>query len=300
MISRTRAAAIIGPVALLRTEPRGIITDDPEAAVADVLDAFLIPPERPPLGVHPTASVAPTATLGGGVAIGAGAVLHAGVRIGERTVIHEGVTLGRQVTVGEDCEIFDHCVVYDRCSVGDRVILHAGVVIGADGFGYLFRDGRHRKLAHIGTVVIEDDVEIGANTCVDRGKLGATRIGRGSKIDNLVMVAHNVRIGPLCVLAGQCGLSGSVRLGTGVALGGQAGVVHGVRVGDGVKAAAQSGIIGDIKTGAVVFGMPARDRLKAMRDAARVRKLGELFEQVADLKQRVAQLEAATDHPKHG
>ncbi|HVP09752.1 MAG TPA: UDP-3-O-(3-hydroxymyristoyl)glucosamine N-acyltransferase [Phycisphaerae bacterium] len=290
------AAAVIGTEALLAGDPRGIIVSDPELAFAQILELFGLPYEAPSPGIHPTAVVHPQAHLASGVAVGALAVIHSGAQIGENTVIHEGVSIGKDVRIGRNSAIHDRCVIYDRCEIGHNVIIHAGTVIGADGFGYIFRDGQHRKVPQIGTVIIEDDVEIGANSCIDRAKLGATRIGRGSKIDNLVMVAHNVRIGPLCVLAGQVGLSGSVRLGAGVALGGQVGISHGIRLGDGVQAGAQSGIIGDIADGEIVWGTPARERMGVLRDQARVRKLAAVFDQVAKLEQRVADLEAATDH----
>lgn len=295
-----RAAAIIGTEQLLCGDARGILVADPEAALANVLDRFLIQPERPEIGRHPSAVIHPTAQLGENVAIGACAVIHAGTTVGDGTVIHEGVSLGRGVRVGRACEIYDHCVIYDRCRLGDRVILHAGVVVGADGFGYIFREGLHRKLAHLGTVVIEDDVEIGANACVDRAKVGATIVGRGSKIDNLVMIAHNCRIGPLCLLAGQVGLAGSVRLGVGVALGGQAGVVDGMTLGDGVRVACQTGVIGDIPSGQVIMGFPARERMSVLRDQARIRKLPKLTVEIAELRRRVEELEAAADHRRSG
>lgn len=297
-IAESKAAVIVGNEKTVGDDTRGLLVADPELAIAEILDFFMIAQDAPPAGVHPSAVVHSTARLGAHAAIGAHAVLHAGVQLGENSIIHEGVSLGRDVKVGNNSVIYDRVVVYDRCQIGDRVTIHAGSVIGADGFGYIFRDGRHRKTAHIGTVIIEDDVEIGANSCVDRAKIGATRIGRGTKIDNLVMVAHNVQIGPLCVLAGQSGLSGSVRLGAGVALGGQVGISHGIRIGEGAQIGAQSGVIGDIEAGQVLFGTPAQDRTSVFRDYARVRKLSRLFEQVAELSRRVAELEAATDHPK--
>jgi UDP-3-O-[3-hydroxymyristoyl] glucosamine N-acyltransferase len=296
LLPTTQAGAIIGTERLLGGDARGLIVDDPELAIAQVLELFLVPYESPGPGIHPTAVVHPAARLGSGVAVGALAVVHAGAKVGDRSVIHEGVSIGKDVRIGHDTVIHDRCVIYDRCEIGNNVIIHAGAVIGADGFGYIYRDGKHRKIPQIGTVIIEDDVEIGANTCIDRAKLGATRIGRGSKIDNLVMVAHNVRIGPLCILAGQCGLSGSVRLGAGVALGGQVGIIHGIRVGDGAQAGARSCIIGDVAEGEIVWGTPARERISVLRDQARVRKLTVFFEQVAKLEQRVADLEAAADH----
>jgi UDP-3-O-[3-hydroxymyristoyl] glucosamine N-acyltransferase len=291
-----QAAAVIGAEALLGGDPRGIVVADAELALALVLDRFAVPPERPRPGVHPTAIIHQGVQIGGEVRIGAFAVVHRGVSIGDQTIIHEGVSIGRGVRIGRNCEIFDRCVVYDRCRIGDRVTIHAGAVIGADGFGYIFRDGRHRKLAHIGTVIIEDDVEIGANTTIDRAKVGATIIGRGSKIDNLVMIAHNVRVGPLCVIAGQVGLAGSVRLGAGVALGGRAGVSHGLRLGDGVRAAAGVLAIGDIPAGQVIMGYPAKERMTFLREQARLAKLPKLVEEVAELRRRVKQLEAAANH----
>jgi UDP-3-O-[3-hydroxymyristoyl] glucosamine N-acyltransferase len=298
-LTASLAGAVIGTEALLDGDRRGIVVDDPELAIAEVLDRFLIPNQPPAPGVHPSAVVHETAELAANVAVGAGAVIQAEARIGENTVIHEGVSVGRGVRIGRDCQVYDRCVVYDRCEIGDRVVFHAGVVIGADGFGYIFREGRHRKLAHLGTVIVEDDVEIGANACVDRAKLGATRIGRGSKIDNLVQVAHNVELGPLCILAAQVGLSGSSRLGPGVTLGGQVGVSDGVVIGEGVQGGAQSGIMGNVAAGQVVSGMPARDMMTTLRNQARVRRLPKLLEEVSELKRRVAELEAAADSREH-
>ena len=299
-LAETRAAAVIGSEKLIASYPRGIVVSDPDVAVAEILDKFLIPQEPPEPGIHPQAIVHSSAKLGRDVRIGAFAVIHPEATIGERTIVHEGVTIGRRVAIGSDCTIYDRCVLYDRSILGNRVILHAGVVIGADGFGYIFRNQGHRKLAHIGNVIIEDDVEIGPNSVVDRGKLGPTRIGRGTKIDALVMVGHNVQIGPLCVLAGQAGLSGSVRLGAGVALGGQVGISHGIVLGDQARVGAQSGVMSDIPAGTTFFGTPAEESSAAMRAVARVRRLQKLHEEVARLAGRVKALEAATDDRKHG
>ncbi len=297
-VAESKAALIVGSEETLGRDVRGLVVSDPELAIAEILDFFLVAPESPALGVHPTAVVHASVKLGASTSVGAHAVLHSGVQIGDHSIIHEGVSLGRDVKVGRNSVLYDRVVVYDRCEIGDRVTIHAGSVIGADGFGYIYRDGRHRKTAHIGIVIIEDDVEIGANSCVDRAKIGATRIGRGSKIDNLVMVAHNVQTGPLCLLAALSGLSGSVRLGSGVALGGQVGISHGIRIGDGAQIAAQSGVMMDIEAGQVAFGTPAQNRTEAFRDIARIRKLSRLFEQITELSRRVAELEAATNHPK--
>lgn len=296
-LSQTCAGAIVGREALVGPTGRGIISDDPELAIAEILDLFHPAPCRPQPGIHPTAVVDPSVKIGTNCRIGACAVIHERAAIGANTIIHEGVSIGRDVAIGRDCEIFDRCVIYDRCQIGDRVAIHAGAVIGADGFGFIFRDGRHRRNAHIGTVIIEDDVEIGANSCIDRAKVGATRIGRGSKIDNLVQVAHNVQIGPFCVLAAQVGLSGSARVETGAALGGQVGVAEGAVIEDGARVAAQSGVMGRVPAGQVVMGLPPQNIRDYWRDQARIRKLARLFDQVTELSRRVAELETATNHP---
>ncbi len=295
-LADTRATAIIGTEALLAGHPRGILVSNPEAALADILDKFEIPAERPPPGVHPQALVHASATIAPTARVGAFAVIHAGANIGDAAVIHEGVSIGRDVTIGSGTVLYDHVVIYDRCQIGERVILHAGAVIGADGFGFFPQGKRLRKLAHIGTVIIENDVEVGPNSVIDRGKFGPTTIGQGSKIDALVMIGHNTQIGPMCVLAGQAGLSGSVRLGAGVALGGQAGVIDGITVGDRVRIGAQSGVTSDIADGEIVLGMPAQPINVEMRGIVHVRKLQKLYDEVAELTRRVKELEASANH----
>lgn len=296
--ARSQAAAILCTDKLMPGEPRAVFVDDPEFAMTKVLAHFFVPPLPPEPGIHTTAVVDPSARLGRDVRVGALAVIHADVQIGDGSIIHEGVSIGRGATIGSGTTLFDRVVVYDRCTIGNDVVIHAGSVIGADGFGYVYRKGKHHKLPHLGTVIIEDEVELGAGVCVDRGKLGATRIGRGTKIDNLVQVAHNVQIGPLCVIAAQTGISGSVEIGAGVAMGGQVGIAHGLKIGNEVRIAAKSGIMSDVPDGQTVVGSPAQDRSIAFREMARVRKLPELFEQVAELTKRVRDLEAAADHPK--
>lgn len=298
---QSNAAAIIGKESLLGNHPRGIFVEDPSLAVAQVLDLFWTPPHMPAAGVHPSAVVDPSVVLGRNVSVGALTVIGPDSRIDDDTIVHEGVSIGAGVHIGRGCTLYDRCVIYDRCTVGNQVILHAGVVIGADGFGYIFREGRHRRIPHIGTVFIEDDVEIGANSCIDRAKIGATVIGRGTKIDNMVQVAHNVRIGPLCAIAAQVGLAGSVRIGSGVLVGGQAGVADGITIGDAARIGAQCGVIrGHVQPGAVLFGTPAGKSTEVFRLEARIRKLPKLFDEVAELARRMAKLEAATHHSEHG
>lgn len=300
LLAACRAAAIVGPAALLASDPRGIIVEDADLAMTRVLALFLPARSEPPRGIHPTAIVDSTARVAPGAAIGPLCVIQPGAKIGEDCILHEGVSIGRNVHIGRGSRLHPRCVVQDECVLGQRVILHSGVVVGADGFGYIFRAGEHIRMPHIGTVIIEDDVEIGPNTVVDRAKIGATTIGRGTKIDALVMIAHNVQIGRACILVAQAGLSGSVRLGTGVVLGGQAGIADNARLANGVRVGAQSGVLSDItEAGRSLFGTPAQDLRDTLKAAARLRKLPGLFEHFAALSRRVTKLEAAADHRKH-
>lgn len=298
-IGRTRAGAILGTEALLGGDSRGIAVADVELALIRVLELFEIPPVFPERGIHASAVVHETARLAAGVAIGAGTVVRPGAIVGENSILCEGVVVGAGVRVGRDCVFHPRVVVYDRCRIGDRVIIHAGAVIGADGFNYVFREGQHRRIPQIGDVVIEDDVEIGANSCIDRAKTGSTRIGRGTKIDDQVMVGHNSQVGPHCILIGQTGLSGSTRLGSGVVMGGRAGSSPGIKIGDGATLGAGSIAWNDLAPGGTYSGSPSRDHRLELRERARVRQLGELFENVKALTKRIAKLEAATaDHPE--
>lgn len=294
-LESTRAGAVIGRESDLEGFPRGIVVADPEAAIAEVLARFQVPLVQPSAGIHPTAIIHETAQLGTNTAVGAFVCIGPGAQIGENSVIHDGTVIGAGVRLGTGCVVHANCVVYDRSVLGNRVILHAGVVIGADGFGYIFRDGQHRKVPQIGTVVIEDDVEIGANSCIDRAKVGATRIGRGSKIDNLVQVAHNVQLGQGCILVSQAGIAGSTKLGNWVVMGGQSGVIDGIALGEGARIAAQAGVTKDVPPGQTVMGFPARERMAFQRAEVRINRLASLYEQVAELKKKVAQLERAAN-----
>jgi UDP-3-O-[3-hydroxymyristoyl] glucosamine N-acyltransferase len=289
----TQAAAVIvhkriavppdaGPV-LLRV-------DDPDLALAKVL-ALLAPPiQTIPKGMDRDARIDPTATLGEGAAVGPFVVIGARCRIGNRTSIHAGVHIGDDVTIGDDCIIYPNVVVRERITIGNRVIIHAGAIIGTDGFGYRWDGSRHAKIPQIGTVVIDDEVEIGSCTCIDRAKMGATRIGRGTKIDNLVQIAHNCIVGPHCVLAGQAGLAGSVTLGSGVVLGGQTAIADHLRVADGTMAAGCSAIATDIETKGVVSGMPALPHRQTLREQAAIRRLPELLQTIKRLEEEVEAL----------
>lgn len=220
--------------------------------------AQAIPGIAPEAVVHPSARVHPSAQVMPLVSIGPGA------EIGARTILLSGAQIGEGVRIGEDCLVYQNVVIRERCVVGNRVILQPGCVIGSDGFGFAFdpagegQGPRHYKVPQSGIAVIEDDVEVGANTCVDRATLGVTRVCRGVKVDNLVQIAHNVEIGPLSLIVAQVGIAGSTRLGAGVVAAGQVGIVGHLEIGDGVKFGAQAGVIGDVPAGETYAGTPAR------------------------------------------
>jgi len=254
------------------------------------------PPRRAVPGIAPQAFVHPTATVDASAEVMPLASVGPGASVGPRTILHPGVHVGEGARIGADCTLYPNVVVRDGCVVGDRVILQPGCVLGSDGFGFAFdMEGegagpRHYKVPQVGNVVVEDDVEIGANTTVDRAALGSTVIGRGTKIDNLVMIAHNVQVGPLSIIVSQVGVSGSTKLGMGVVLGGQVGITGHLNIGDGAKIAAQSGVMNDVEAGAVILGSPARPRAEAMRIYASLSRLPELVKQVRELEKQLAKL----------
>jgi UDP-3-O-[3-hydroxymyristoyl] glucosamine N-acyltransferase len=264
-----------------------------ERSVALLLGAFAEPIAAPSAGVHPSATIDSSARIGPDCAIGPHAVIEANAIIGARCRIHPGVFIGRDTKLGDDCTIWPNAVIRDGCTIGNRVIIHACAVIGADGFGYYREGPRHAKVPHIGGVVLEDDVEVGACTCIDRAKFGNTVIGRGTKIDNLVQIAHNVRVGTDCVLAGQAGVGGSTRVGNSCAFGGQSGAVDNVMISHDVQIGATSVVTKDVRNPGVYYGWPAQEVSKALRTQAHLLRLAELAEQVKRLHKRVEELEAA-------
>ncbi len=250
-------------------------------------------PELAPLAaIHPSARVHPSAQVMPLASIGAGA------EIGARTIVHPGVHVCEGARVGEDCLLYPNVVVRERCVIGNRVILQPGCVVGSDGFGFAFdpegegHGPRHYKVPQIGIVVVEDDVEIGANTCLDRATLGATRIGRGTKIDNLVQLAHNVELGPLCLVVSQVGIAGSTKLGMGVVVGGQVGIVGHLTIGDGAKIGAQSGIMNDLEPGETVSGCPAQPHVQWLRNVAAAEHLADMRKELRELKKELERLRA--------
>ncbi len=284
------ALAVIVPMGLRAASKPLLCAANSRLVFARALGVFY-PAFRMTPGVHPTACIAKSAELGEGVAIGPYVVIGEGAKIGQGVQIHGLVSIGREVVIGADCVIHPQVVIYERVRVGARVIIQAGSVIGSAGFGYVWDGQQHVWLPHVGTVVIEDEVEIGANTTIDRGTTGETVIGKGTKIDNLVQVAHNVIIGRNCLLAGQVGVSGSVKLADGVVLAGQAGVSDHVQMGERAVGAAGADIIRDVPAGEVVLGRPARRIKEQMRIDAAAARLPDLVRAVRELKKRVEELE---------
>jgi UDP-3-O-[3-hydroxymyristoyl] glucosamine N-acyltransferase len=254
-------------------------------AMIAILERFAARELLPERGVHPSAVVHPTARLGAGVRIGPFVSIGPGATIGDRTALLDGVRVYEASSIGADCVLHANVVIRERCTVGNRVILASGVAIGTDGFGYRpSADGRGiAKIPHIGSVVIEDDVEIGANSCVDRGKFGATRVGAGTKIDNVCQVGHNVEIGRCVVISGLTGIAGSTRIGDGCRIGGGCGIADHLVIGRGASLAARSGVMSDIPDGATWGGFPAQDLRHALREVALIRKLPEWHRQLKHL-----------------
>jgi len=291
------SAAVLPPEIPFDRIPVLRSTDPHRTFVAAV--ELLWSPYRPSPGVHPAAVVASSARLGRDVSIGALAVVGEEAEIGDRTVVFPLVSVCPRVKIGKDCVLHSHVSLREGVRLGDRVVLHNGVVVGSDGFGYLAEpDGSRRKIPQKGTVVIEDDVEVGANAAIDRAALGATVVRRGTKIDNLVQVAHNVTIGADSVLAGQAGIAGSSSLGRRVILSGQVGISDHVNIGDDVIIAAKSGVTKDVPAGSFVSGSPHLDIRDWRKFWASAPRLYDLVKEIRRLAARVAELEAEKPEKK--
>jgi UDP-3-O-[3-hydroxymyristoyl] glucosamine N-acyltransferase len=253
-----------------------VVVDKPHEAMLSLLGALYPAPSHEP-GIHPTAVIGRGASIGDEVAVGPYVVIGEGASIGARVRIDAHAVIGAGVSVGDDCRIFPAVTLYSGTTLGSRVSVHAGARIGSDGFGYVFRGGAHEKIPHVGRCIVESDVEIGANSTIDRGSIDDTVIGAGTKIDNLVHIAHNVRVGRLCLLMAQVGIAGSVRVEDGCILAGQVGVSGHHTIGRGARLAAQAGIFGDIPAGETWSGYPARPHREALRAQAALFKLPRLM-----------------------
>jgi UDP-3-O-[3-hydroxymyristoyl] glucosamine N-acyltransferase len=261
-------------------------------AAARLLPLFF-PPEEHASGIHPSAVIDPSAQLDPSVHVGPNCVIGARVRLGPRSVLMGGNHLGRDCQLGEDVRLFPNVLLYARTHVGNRVTIHGGTVIGSDGYGYVFDEGRHRKVLQVGNVVIHDDVEIGANAAIDRAALGSTVIGKGTKIDNLVHVAHNVVMGNHRLIMGQVGFAGSTRLGDYSVIASQTGLAGHLTLGRQVTVGAKSGVMRDIPDGGTVLGIPAQPDKQTKRQWVAVQKLPELMREMRDLRKELDELKAA-------
>lgn len=292
-LTATRASAVIAspdaagaPCAILRTT-------NPYLAFARAI-GLLHPQPRPAAGIHATAIVAPDVVLEPGVSVGPYVVIGHGAQIGARSVLHAHVVVGAGATLGADCLLHARVSIREHVRIGARCVFQDGAVIGSDGFGFAHRDdGTHEKIPQVATVVIEDDVEVGANTTIDRPAVGETRIKHGTKIDNLVQIAHGVVVGTNALLAAQVGIAGSSVIGDSAMLGGQVGVTGHVTVGDRVKAAAKTGVTGNVPADAFITGYPHMDNLEWRKSYAVFKRLPAMRKQLAELERRLAALESA-------
>jgi UDP-3-O-[3-hydroxymyristoyl] glucosamine N-acyltransferase len=285
------AAAIIVTGGFTSAKKILIRVPNARVAVARVLPVFF-PPDQHPSGIHPGAMIADSAQIDPTAHIGPNCVVGAGVRLGARSVLMGGNHVGRDCQIGDDVCLFPNVVIYPKSLIGHRVAIHAGTVIGSDGYGYVFDEGRHRKMLQVGNVIIHDDVEIGANAAIDRGALGATVIGQGTKIDNLVHIAHNVNIGRHCLIMGQVGFAGSTRLGDYCVIASQSGIAGHLTLGNQAMVGAKSGVMRDIPDNGRVLGIPAAPDKETKRQMIAITQLPELIRRTRELEKQVAELKA--------
>jgi UDP-3-O-[3-hydroxymyristoyl] glucosamine N-acyltransferase len=286
-LRKTRATAVFLPESFTEEIPsHGLFVANPAEAFAQILPLFTPQPIVREPGIHPTAIISPDAEIGEGCFIGAHVVIEAGAKIGTRSIIEAQCFIGQQTSLGEDCHLHPQVTVRERCRIGNRVTLQCGVVIGADGFGYEFRDGKQQKIPQTGTVQIDDDVEIGANSAVDRARFGRTWIQRGTKIDNLVQIGHNVTIGEHCILCAQVGISGSTRIGNYVTLAGKVGLSGHIEIGDQVMIGAMSGLAKNVPPKTIMFGAPAQPIREYKENYALLKNIRKLYNRVKALESK--------------
>ena len=264
--------------------------EDPEMSFIKAVNA-LHPTPKYTRSISKKTAIAESVSLGKKINVGAFSTIDEQSTIGDETEIFASVNIGRNVTIGKNCRIYPNVVIYDNTQIGDHVIIHSGAIIAADGFGYKYRNNEHVKVPHVGNVIIGDNVEIGANACIDRGALGSTTIGAGSKIDNLVQLGHNNQVGKNVIICGQSGISGSCTIGDGAILAGSTGVADHVNIGRQAVVMARAGVASDIEPGTQVLGSPAKDKKVAWREFAAISKLPELFRKFKKLDARVKKLE---------
>jgi UDP-3-O-[3-hydroxymyristoyl] glucosamine N-acyltransferase len=297
-LEKSRAGAVIVVRRVEGFDRPQLIVRDVNAALIEALNLFAPELKRVDEGIDPSAKIGENVRIAKTAAVGAGVVIDDGVEIGENTIIGGGCKIGQNSRIGRNCRLDSNVVIYHNCRLGNNVIIQANSTVGSTGFGYTFIDGSHRLIPHNGGVIIEDFVEIGANCCVDRAKFGNTVIGAGTKIDNLVQIAHNVVIGKCCLIVAQVGISGSCWLGDGVVLAGQVGLADNIKIEDGVMIGAQAGVINDVPAGRQLAWTPAIERKEALRIITLTMRLPKIVEQLKQLIKRVEKLEAAKDDKK--
>jgi len=290
LLETTAASAVVTSKQIKSASKTLIQVDNPSLAFVQLL-SLVMPKEKRPSGVHPTAVLGNNVKLGKNVSIGAYTVIDDNAIIGDNTVIYPHCFIGHDSQIGSDCLIYSGVSIRERIIIGSRVIIHSGAVVGSDGFGFVTAQGVHHKIPQLGIVEVGDDVEIGANVTIDRARFDKTVIGKGTKIDNLVHIAHNVVVGENCLIVAQVGISGSTTLGKGVILAGQAGLVGHIHIGDGVVVAAQSGVSKSIPDYTQVWGTPAKPFALAKRINACIQRLPYLYKIVEEIKRKIERLE---------
>ena len=290
-------AVIVGKLIEGLAKPQ-LVVKNVDSALIEALTVFAPRLKPAAAGIDPTAKIGQEVRIGEGTAIGPGVVIDDRAEIGTNSVIASGCKIGENSTIGDYCRFDSNVVVYHNCTIGSNVVIQANSTIGSTGFGYSLIEGSRRLIPHNGGVVIDDFVEIGANCSVDRAKFGNTVIGAGTKIDNLVQIAHNVVIGKCCLIAGQVGISGSCKVGDGVVLGGQAGLSDNIEVGDGTMIGAQAGVMSSVGAGQQLAWTPAMERKQVLRVIGSLMRLPKLAEQLKQLSKRLEELESPKDHKK--
>jgi len=290
-LKSTRASAVVTSEKIENSSPFAVVKHpNPHLAFSQVVKLFHPERKNYPAEIHPSAILGKNLKLGQGVHIGAYTVAENEVEIGNRTAVLSGCFIGEKSKIGENCLIYPNVTIRENIIIGNNVIIHSGAVIGSDGFGFAFDGKAHQKIPQIGNVIIGDEVEIGANVTIDRAALGSTRVGKGTKIDNLVQIGHSVEIGENCILVAQVGIGGSTKLGKYVTLGGQAGLVGHIEIGDKAMVGAQGGVTKSIPAGMVVSGYPAREHHKAKKLEASLSFLPLYIEKIKRLEKEIGEL----------
>lgn len=295
-LKQSKAGAVLVAKPVDNLSMPQLIVKNVNASLIEALKIFAPKLQPAALGVHNSAIIAEGVIIGKNVSVGPLVVIETGAYIGDNTIIAAGCKIGQNTKVGSDTRLDNNVAIYHNCVIGNSCIIQANTVIGSTGFGYYFIDGAHRLIPHNGIVIIEDFVEIGANCCIDRAKFGETRIGAGTKIDNLVQIAHNVIIGKCCLIVAQVGIAGSAKVGSGVVFAGQAGASDNVEIGDGVILGARAVALNNIEQGKQVMGFPAIEHKEALRVMVSTRRLPKLLEQFRELSLRVDKIEIAKDN----